>query len=302
MMPGVTINLVSNLAMNPFFAAAGALVKIMTPGHIVGTWIAAILTICIFSFLYEDNPLYKFAEHLFVGVSAGYIIATTYRNVILPNLFGNIKTGVLSVFQAINQGGIVNWKALSFILAGVMGLMLLMKLLPRINWIARWPLSFMVGIASGLGIVLTMEALILKQIDATVVKLAIFTSANQIDWSQTIQNWLIVIGVCSGLIYFYFSKEHKGFFFGTISRVGIFTLMIAFGAAFGYTVMARVSLLIGRMLFFRDIWWPAVQNTPKVIFNFSESGISPLFILIIMFAALIWGIYRWITQKPVEGH
>ena len=37
-----------------------------------GVWCAALLTLFIFSFLYKDNPFYKFAEHLFVGVSAGY--------------------------------------------------------------------------------------------------------------------------------------------------------------------------------------------------------------------------------------
>ena len=38
----------------------------------LGIWIAAALTFCIFSFLYKDNPFYKFAEHLFVGLAAGY--------------------------------------------------------------------------------------------------------------------------------------------------------------------------------------------------------------------------------------
>ena len=33
---------------------------------------AAFLTLAIFSFLYKDNPFYKFAEHLFVGVSAAF--------------------------------------------------------------------------------------------------------------------------------------------------------------------------------------------------------------------------------------
>jgi len=39
--------------------------------HDVGIWVGALLTLCIFSFLYKDNPLYKFAERLFVGVTAG---------------------------------------------------------------------------------------------------------------------------------------------------------------------------------------------------------------------------------------
>jgi hypothetical protein len=52
--------------------------------------------------------------------------------------------------------------------------------------------------------------------------------------------------VICAIIYFYFSKEHKGGF-GKAARIGIWVLMAAFGASFGYTVMARISLLTGRM-------------------------------------------------------
>ena len=65
-------------------------------------------------------------------------------------------------------------------------------------------------------------------------------------------NWVIFLGVMSGLVYFFFSKEHTGLF-GKASRFGIWVLMITFGASFGYTVMGRVSLLVGRITFlFRD--------------------------------------------------
>jgi hypothetical protein len=63
-----------------------------------------------------------------------------------------------------------------------------------------------------------------------------------------LDNLIIIVGVLAVLIYFYFSIEHKGVV-GGVSRVGIWFLMLGFGAAFGYTVMGRVSLLIGRMNF-----------------------------------------------------
>jgi hypothetical protein len=47
-----------------------------------GVWVGALLTLFIFSFLYKDNPLYKLAEHLFVGISAGYYIVLNYWTVI----------------------------------------------------------------------------------------------------------------------------------------------------------------------------------------------------------------------------
>ena len=50
----------------------------------------------------------------------------------------------------------------------------------------------------------------------------------------------------SSAVYFFFSKEHKGVI-GKISKVGIYFLMIKFGASFGFAVMGRISLLIGRV-------------------------------------------------------
>ena len=47
---------------------------------VIGYWIAIFLTICILSYLYKDNPFYKFAEHLFIGVSLGYVIGLDYAN------------------------------------------------------------------------------------------------------------------------------------------------------------------------------------------------------------------------------
>ena len=54
--------------------------------HALGTWVAATLTLFVFSFLYKDNPLYKFAENLFVGVSAGYLMVQAYWTTIDSNL------------------------------------------------------------------------------------------------------------------------------------------------------------------------------------------------------------------------
>ena len=64
---------------------------------------------------------------------------------------------------------------------------------------------------------------------------------------------VVLVGVIGVLVYFFFSVEHTGTA-GHISKVGIWFLMISFGASFGYTIMARVSLLIGRVTFLLDDW------------------------------------------------
>jgi len=223
----------------------------MSAPQVLGIIIAGLLTLFVFSFLFKDNPLYKFAEHLYVGVSAGYVMVIDIKNVLIPNLFDNLKAGV----DLLGKGGAFPWKEFSYLLPALLGLMLLMRLLPKGGWISRWPLAFLVGLSAGLSIVYSMQAQIIEQIQATLVPLWVGG-----DLEKTLFNWTLVLGVSCGLLYFYFSKEHRGKVFGTVSKIGIAFLMITFGAGFGYTVMARISLLIGRVLFFRDEFYPALMQ------------------------------------------
>ncbi|HJN26812.1 MAG TPA: hypothetical protein QF604_02735, partial [Candidatus Latescibacteria bacterium] len=88
-------------------------------------------------------------------------------------------------------------------------------------------------------------AFLLSQIEATIRPITM-----DVDGLNLL---LILIGVVSVLVYFFFSVEHRGVV-GGISKVGIWFLMISFGASFGYTIMARLSLLIGRIRFLLDDW------------------------------------------------
>jgi hypothetical protein len=67
----------------------------------MGIWLAAFLTLCIFSFLYKDNPLYKFSEHLFVGVSAGYQLTLLYENYLLKQMIVPLRTLVFEYYQLV---------------------------------------------------------------------------------------------------------------------------------------------------------------------------------------------------------
>jgi hypothetical protein len=218
-------------------------VEELATNQIVGLWIASFLTICVFSFLLGDNPFYKFAEHVYVGVSAGYWMCVGY--------WGTIKPEIVDKLWA------HDWIAL---LPLAMGIMLLFQLSPKTSWVSRWPLCFLVGMYAGLQIVYTMDAMIIEQVQASIKPLWVYTASGSFDWWTMIINWILVFGLLTGMIYFYFSVPHKGLFFGTGARIGIWVLMIALGASFGYTVMARISLLIGRMMFFRDEFWPMIQQ------------------------------------------
>jgi hypothetical protein len=198
-------------------------------------WIAAFLTLCVFSFLYRDNPFYRFAEHLFVGAAAGYLLAVQYQNVIKPNVIGEM-----------NQGNMLPLVPLA------LGIILLGRLWPRTSGIARWSLAFYVGIYSGIAIPSYLQAQIFAQLADQVKPFGV-------GWGF-VNSALILIGFVTVLSYFFFSAPHRGVH-GASARVGIWFLMVAFGASFGYTVMARVSLLISRVQFLLDDWLHLIPKT-----------------------------------------
>ena len=129
----------------------------------------------------------------------------------------------------------------------VFGILLLTRLVPKVDYLSRWAVALIVGWTAGTNMMRYMQSDFVGQIYSTIRPLAVMTNG-QFVFLDSMNNLILVVGVVCGLIYFFFSKEHSGAF-GGAARVGIWFLMVTFGAAFGYTVMARISLLIGRMQF-----------------------------------------------------
>ncbi len=204
---------------------------------IFGAWVAAGLTLFILTFLYQDNPLFKLAEHLYVGVSVGYAIVKTYDTVVIRLIYEPMVT----------QG---DW---SLLIPLAIGALMLTRYVPKAAWMSRIAFAFVVGIGSGLAIPRVISSYILKQIEDTVRPLVSLAADGGATFTYDLLNpasnlnaIVLLIGVVSVLFYFFFSIEHTGPG-RAVARTGIIFLMIAFGAAFGYTVMARMSLLIGRL-------------------------------------------------------
>lgn len=193
---------------------------------------------------------------------------------------------------------------------------MLLRLVPSIGWISRWPLSVVVGGTAGLYLINYLVSNAFKQIGSTIQPLVSFPESvswignggviignvlvfavlvlsigvillgknNRVELPLPVKilffvialiacsvgTWysftipfsltglLIFMGVFCGLIYFFFSKEHTGFF-GAAATVGTWFLMVTFGASFGYTVMSRMSLLIGRIDFLLVEWLKLVK-------------------------------------------
>ncbi|MGB9824093.1 MAG: hypothetical protein ACPLN0_06585 [Candidatus Hydrothermia bacterium] len=207
---------------------------------IIWTWVAAFFTLAILSFLYKDNPFYKFAEHFYVGSSAAFTVLYVWVFDAYPKLIQGWREKV----------GIEKWL---MIIPLLLSIFILLRFIKPLSWLSRWSIAFTMGMAAGLGITGAIQGFLIPQIQASFLPLFVKGSSAGQTVLLTLNNVIIVFGTIFTILYFYFSKEHKGAL-GAGAKVGMTILMITFGASFGYTIMARISLLIGRIYFLLHNW------------------------------------------------
>ena len=205
----------------------------------IWVWMAALLTIMVYSYLLGDNPLYRLAEHVFIGSSVAYAVVVVIHGVLGPLLVKPLTSG---------EAG----EQLLAVVPLVLGLLLWTKLKTSWAWLGNFSVAFLIGVGAALAIGGALFGSILPQVQATV---------NAIDLSGLGNGLIIVIGTLSTLLYFHFAAGAQGSLSGigagfvrAWARFGRWFIMIAFGAIFANTVMARISLLIGRVQFLLDVF------------------------------------------------
>ncbi len=319
---------------------------------ILGWWVAIFLTLAIFSFLYKDNPIYKIAEHLFIGVSIGVVIVQQYFDTLRPLLINQLSGGDLLV-------------ALPALLLAVL---LFAKLAsPRIAWLGRYPLAFLIAVYAGLEVGaladsdlgvqmketanamsyeawhkadlnedpaknlgkagfppsvirqvmqgrkqgkrfnsvedvlalpgLTRQEKILVEGQRSVLfgmdglDRRVGSTKGEVYWFGFVSQLLLILGTLCALLYFFFSVPHKGVI-GGLSRVGVIFLMIAFGAAFGFTVQGRVALAFGRV---KDL---TGQSLPS---DAVRAQVQPELVTLICLAFIIVFLVLWEMLRRNKG-
>ena len=229
----------------------------------VGLWVAAFLSLALFSFLYGDNVFYKLAESIFIGVSAAYWMIVGFWTGIVQNLLSKLFPDIIrdTVLPGLKATQEIEY---SYIVALVLSALLLMRLSPKGGWISRWPLAFFIGATAGIRLVGYFQSDFVSQIQNTLLPLVVLAEDGSFQFWDSWKNVMIVTGVVSSLVYFYFSFEHTGVV-GGVSKLGIWVLMVTFGASFALTVMGRIALLAQRLEFLFDDWLWIIDPTGKRI-------------------------------------
>lgn len=187
-------------------------------------WLGAFVTLSILSFVFwNDSPFYNYVQSAYLGVAAGVTVVVGWSN---------IKNQVITPLMNGNY---------SILIPVFLGLLLLVRYIPGLNWVARYPVAVLVAGGAGLGLANTVQAQFVSQIKAGLLPLNSFN------------NILMFVGLLAVIAFFFLTGRTTHVMeklkLGWVTRLGRIVLMVAFGASFGTTVMGRCSILIGRLQF-----------------------------------------------------
>ncbi len=216
---------------------------VISPDLITGV-LSFIITIMILSYLIGDNPIFRIAIYLFIGVSAGYIAAVAWWQVLWPKLVIPLRSG--------------NTVDRSLAIIPLLGVILiLMKVLPRLSKIGSPAMAYLAGVGAAVAIGGGLTGTLYPQMAATInaFDLNRVSTGNVLGFMGLIRDGgVILVGVISSLAYFHFGARTRPD--GSVRRFGFIEILawigqifigITLGVIFAGVYSAALTMFIERI-------------------------------------------------------
>ncbi len=209
--------------------------------ELVGTILGAVLMLLILSYLVGDNPLYRLALHIFVGVVVGYSLGVTVREVLIRMAFPKLISNPSAVLIPL-----------------VLGILLLFKGFPRQAFVGNFSIAYLIGVGTAVTLAGALLGTLAPQVEAT--GQALSPASLKSYRFGPLDGLMIVVGTVCTLLAFTFTKPegHAGSFVWRsivdgAAWVGRVFLIFTFGVAFAGALTASLSIFVGRMEHFIDL-------------------------------------------------
>ena len=207
----------------------------------IGLSLGFLLTILVFSYLLGDNPFFRLAIHIFIGVAAAYVAIVTVNNVLIPRLIIPLVQG--------SRG-----ERLLSILLFIPSLFLFFKVTP-LRKLGNWVVAILVGIGAAAAVGGAITGTLFPQILGTInsVDPSAYAITSSV-WDQAINGIIIVLGTVTTLIYFHFGTQdipgqsnERLPIIEHISVAGKVFLAITFGALYAGVFLSALAALVERL-------------------------------------------------------
>jgi hypothetical protein len=219
----------------------------MTQADLIWSIVGFLLTAMILSYIFGDNPFFRLATYLFVGVTAGFVTITVITQVLVPQLWLPLVSGSLT-------GRLVALVPL------LLSFILLLKMFPPFARYGNIPMAYLVGAGAAILIGGAVLGTLFPQIIGTINLFDLGTAeANQISPAvQLVNAVLILVGSLTALFFFYFGAKtnlnqppRRSQLIEVMAHVGQVFIGISLGALFAGVYSSALTALIERV---SSIW------------------------------------------------
>jgi hypothetical protein len=211
--------------------------------EVISGFIGLILTLLVFSYLIGDNPLFRFAIYLFIGVSSGYAAFAAWQYVLWPKLFSPF----LSQLGNLNQ-------LILLAVPLVLSLSLLAKLSPRTSWMGNFAMAVLVGVGAATAVGGALMGTMIPQAQAAMNEFDLGLASGSQVLVRLGQATVMFLGTILTLAAFHFttgrapdgSAKKIGFLDG-LGKAGRVFISITLGVLFAGVYMASLTAMIERL-------------------------------------------------------
>ena len=205
------------------------------PIELISGLIGFVLTLLIFSYLIGDNPLFRSAIYIFIGVSSGYAAVVVWHYVLMPKLF-------LPLASADSN------QLVFLVIPLVLSVSLLAKLSPRISWIGSFAMALLVGVGAATALSGAVIGTLIPQSRAA---MDAFVTPS---FFGLIEGVVMLAGTVLTLIYFQFSAKRapdgsikRNIMIEVLAWGGRVFIAITFGVLFAGVYMAALTAMLERL-------------------------------------------------------
>lgn len=209
----------------------------------------------------SENRFYRFFEHLYIGISAGFLPVYSIKNFLWPEIFVPLFGLDIVTFPDGSTSKPYNPFLLLYIAPVLFGLLYYTIYTKRFSWMVKLVIGFSLGASAGL----TFKGFFAEMIPqlTTSFKPLLVIEGGVTHWGESFNNTFFVFTLLLVMYYFFFTFRRTasdGQGTAIAGSLGRWLMMVCFGAFFGSTVMARLALLVERLQFLLTDWGQEISR------------------------------------------